>query len=255
MGRRWCSDLRGALGRIVPVATTRGRSTAAAICARRGPRCGLTTLSGWLNVRVDGESVLAESAEQAGPTWGMGQRSFAVSPDSSHVALCRNEGGFGRLVVVDRSSGRVTNVGKGGHGQLTWVGDTLVALRSGAVTPTQIVAYDLSDLSVKPSADGARRRPGRRVGPIRPARALSDRGRRLARPSVRSRSGTDARLGARGARPTSGRPISVRASRTGGAADGTSSWSTRTARPATAGTTSVRSTDNGVASTWTTQLR
>ena len=81
----------------------------------------------------------------------MGQRSFVVSPDGSHVALCRNEGGFGRLVVVDRSSGRVTNVGKGGHGQLTWVGHTLVALRSGAVTPTQIVAYDLSDLSVKPA--------------------------------------------------------------------------------------------------------
>ena len=116
-----------------------------------GARVWVDDASGWLNVRIDGEPVLAESAEQAGPTWGMGQRSFVVSPDCSQVALCRNESGFGRLVVIDRSSGRVTNVGKGGHGQLTWVGDTLVALRSGAVTPTQIVAYDLSDLSVKPA--------------------------------------------------------------------------------------------------------
>ena len=116
-----------------------------------GSRVWVDDANGWLNVRVDGELVLAESAEQAGPTWGMGQRSFAVSPDSSHVAFCRNEGGFGRLVVVERSSGRVTNVGKGGHGQLTWVGDRLVALRTGAVTPTQIVAYDLSDLTVKPT--------------------------------------------------------------------------------------------------------
>ncbi len=107
--------------------------------------------SGWLNVRIDGEPVLAESAEQAGPTWGMGQRSYVVSPDATHVALCHNEGGFGRLVVVELGSGEVTNVGKGGHGQLSWVGDTLVALRTGAVTPTQIVAYDLSDLSVKPA--------------------------------------------------------------------------------------------------------
>jgi dipeptidyl aminopeptidase/acylaminoacyl peptidase len=106
--------------------------------------------SGWLNVRIDGEPVLAEPSEHAGPTWGMGQRSFVSSPDGTKIALCRNEAGFGRLVVVDRATGEVTNVGKGGHGQLHWVGDTLTALRTGAVTPTQIVAYDLSDLSVKP---------------------------------------------------------------------------------------------------------
>lgn len=106
--------------------------------------------SGWLNVRLDGDAVLAEPAEQAGPTWGMGQRSYVVSPDGTQVALCRNEGGFGRLIIVERATGTVTNVGKGGHGQLTWVGDRIVALRTGAVTPTQIVAYDVSDLGIKP---------------------------------------------------------------------------------------------------------
>lgn len=102
--------------------------------------------SGWLNVRVDGEPVLPEPFEQAGPTWGMGQRSYVLSPDGSQVALCRNEQGFGRLLVVDRSNGAVTNIGKGGHGQLSWVGDRIVALRTGAVTPTQVVTYDVSDL-------------------------------------------------------------------------------------------------------------
>ena len=109
--------------------------------------------SGWLNVGIGGDAVLAEPSEQAGPTWGMGQRSFVASPDGTKVALCRNEGGFGRLIVVDRASGVVTNIGKGGHGQLGWEGDTLTALRTGAVTPTQVVAYDLSSLGdsgVKP---------------------------------------------------------------------------------------------------------
>jgi dipeptidyl aminopeptidase/acylaminoacyl peptidase len=106
--------------------------------------------SGWLNVYVGDIPVLAEPFEHAGPTWGMGQRSFVPSPDGSKVALCRNETGFGRLVIVELETGEVTNVGKGGHGQLSWHGDSLVALRSGAVTPTQIVRYDTSDLTNKP---------------------------------------------------------------------------------------------------------
>ena len=115
-----------------------------------GQQMWVDDASGWLNVRIAGEPVRPEDAEQAGPTWGMGQRSFVASPDGTKIALCRNEGGFGRLILIDRSTGEVTNVGKGGHGQLEWVGDTLTALRTGAVTPTQIVAYDVSDLSVKP---------------------------------------------------------------------------------------------------------
>lgn len=111
-----------------------------------GERVCVHDASGWLNVHIDDDPVLPEAFEQAGPTWGMGQRSFAVSPDGGHVAFCRNESGFGRLVVVDRRTGTVTNIGKGGHGQLHWVGDRITALRSGAVTPTQVVAYDVSSL-------------------------------------------------------------------------------------------------------------
>lgn len=106
--------------------------------------------SGWLNVHVGGEPILAEPFEHAGPTWGMGQRSYAPSPDGSHVAFCRNETGFGRLCIVELATGTVTNVGKGGHGQLSWHGNHLVALRTGAVTPTQIVRYDTSGLADDP---------------------------------------------------------------------------------------------------------
>lgn len=98
--------------------------------------------SGWLNVHVDGRPVAVEQAEHAGPTWGMGQRSCAVSPDGRFVAFARNERGFGRLCVVERGVGEARDVARGVHGQLSWRGDSLVALRTGARTPTQVVVYD-----------------------------------------------------------------------------------------------------------------
>ena len=116
--------------------------------------------TGWLNIRRDGISVLDERHEHAGPGWGPGQRSFAVSPDGARVVLNRNESGFGRLVVVDVSTGAVTEVAKGVHGQLRWVGDRVMALRTGGRTPTQAVAYDTN-------ADGtAWSRTTLAVGPV-----------------------------------------------------------------------------------------
>jgi dipeptidyl aminopeptidase/acylaminoacyl peptidase len=97
---------------------------------------------GWLNVWLDGQPLLDEPFEHGGPAWGMGQRSFAVSPNGRRVAFTRNEGGFGRLCVVDVGSRLVTEVARGVHGQLSWQGGRLCALRSGARTPTQIVVYD-----------------------------------------------------------------------------------------------------------------
>lgn len=116
--------------------------------------------SGWLNVHVDDAPVLPEPREHAGPTWGMGQRSYAVSPDGEAVAICRNEDGFGRLTItrVGANSQRtVIDLGRGVHGQVGWVGGSIVALRSGARTPTQIVRYDAttharSVLAVGPAA-------------------------------------------------------------------------------------------------------
>jgi dipeptidyl aminopeptidase/acylaminoacyl peptidase len=98
--------------------------------------------TGWLNLWHDARPLVDEPFEHAEPTWGMGQRSFAVSPDGERVAFTRNERGFGRLCVVEVASGAVGEIARGVHGQLGWVGGELVALRSGARTPTQIVAYD-----------------------------------------------------------------------------------------------------------------
>ena len=98
--------------------------------------------TGWLNVQVGDRAVRPEPVEQAGPTWGMGQRTYAVAPDDRAVAICRNELGFGRLTVVDLDRGVSTDVGRGTHGHVGWAGESIVALRSGARTPTQIVRYD-----------------------------------------------------------------------------------------------------------------
>ncbi len=102
----------------------------------------LTDRTGWLNLTVDGVTVLDEPFEHGRPSWGQGQRSFAWSPDGRRLACARNERGFGRLVVVDFGTGAADEVARGVHGSLSWVGDRLAALRSGARTPTEIVVYD-----------------------------------------------------------------------------------------------------------------
>jgi dipeptidyl aminopeptidase/acylaminoacyl peptidase len=121
-----------------------------------GSRLGfLSDAAGWLNVwsaapdGSDAAPVLDEPCEHGDPAWGPGQRSWAWSPDGRSVAVCRNERGFGALDVVDAAGGGRTGgvpcrVGRGVHGGLSWVGGTLAAVRSGARTPTQVVAYDLA---------------------------------------------------------------------------------------------------------------
>jgi dipeptidyl aminopeptidase/acylaminoacyl peptidase len=96
---------------------------------------------GWLNVWVGDEAVVGEPYEHAGPTWGFGQRSYAFSPDGGRIAFTRNEHGFGRLCVVDMVTREISEVARGVHGQLSWEGDRLAAIRTGARTPTQVVTY------------------------------------------------------------------------------------------------------------------
>ncbi len=107
-----------------------------------GRRTAVRDDTGWLNVWVGDAPIVDEPFEHAGPTWGMGQRSYAPSPGGDRIAFTRNERGFGRLCVVDVATGEVTDVARGVHGQLGWRGERLVALRTGARTPTQVVAYD-----------------------------------------------------------------------------------------------------------------
>jgi dipeptidyl aminopeptidase/acylaminoacyl peptidase len=103
----------------------------------------LSDETGWLNLWVDEKPVLDEPVEHGDPSWGLGQRSFAWSPDGEQLAFTRNERGFGSLHVVDLASGETRALGKGMHGGLSWRGDRIAAVRSGARTPTQVVVYDV----------------------------------------------------------------------------------------------------------------
>lgn len=85
--------------------------------------------------------LVAEEHDHAEPAWGPGQRSFAWSPASDAIALCRNEDGFGRLVMVTLE-GAVTELAKGWHHGIDWGDGGVVAVRSGAKTPPQITVCD-----------------------------------------------------------------------------------------------------------------
>lgn len=112
--------------------------------------------SGWWNVWVTDvvqgtrRPALAEAYEHAEPSWGPGQRSFAWAPDGRSIAINRNEDGFGRLVVVDRSPVEVSpaEVSRGWHHGLDWGSAGIVCVRSGARTPSTVTVL---------SPDGATR--------------------------------------------------------------------------------------------------
>ena len=127
----------------------------------------LADRTGWLNLHVFGAErdldrpVVDEPFEHGEPAQGPGQRSFAWSPDGAAIAFTRNEGGFGRLCVVDLASGAVRDVSRAVHGGLDWKGGTLVAIRSGGTTPTQLVAYEVGG-----HGEGSWARTVLAVGPV-----------------------------------------------------------------------------------------
>ena len=102
----------------------------------------LDDASGWLNVVVDRQGRVDETFEHGGPTWGERQRSWCFDDSGRRVAFVRNENGFGRLCTFDFDTGRTEEKAKAVHGQLSWHGDVLAAIRTGGKTPTQIVLYD-----------------------------------------------------------------------------------------------------------------
>jgi dipeptidyl aminopeptidase/acylaminoacyl peptidase len=102
----------------------------------------LSDETGWLNLWVDDKPLLDEAVEHGEPSWGLGQRSYAWSPDGERIVLGRNDGGFGSVHVVDVATGETRELARGVHGGWSWRGERLAAVRSGARTPTQIVVYD-----------------------------------------------------------------------------------------------------------------
>jgi dipeptidyl aminopeptidase/acylaminoacyl peptidase len=105
--------------------------------------------TGFMVVTVDDSPVLAEPFEHATPTWGSGQRSWCWSPDGKRVALVRNECGYGRLVIAHTSHEETTEIGKAWHIGVSWSvtltgRNRIAAIRTGGVTPAQLVVYDLA---------------------------------------------------------------------------------------------------------------
>ncbi len=102
---------------------------------------------GWWNVWVAGSDgtapvpLLGEAHEHAEPAWGPGQRSFAWSPSGDRVALCRNEEGFGRLVVC-APGGEAVGIANGWHHGIDWGSQGIVAVRSGARTAPAVTVVD-----------------------------------------------------------------------------------------------------------------
>ncbi|MEN9822549.1 MAG: hypothetical protein RLZ04_975 [Actinomycetota bacterium] len=124
---------------------------------------------GWNNVWLDDRPLVPEPFEHAGPPWGPGARSFAWSPDGQRLAFTRNEGGFGRLCVW--SVDGVAEIARGVHGQLSWQGEHLAALRTGARTPTEVVVLDTTTWE-------------RRVLDVGPESAWADRRESIAEPEL-----------------------------------------------------------------------
>jgi dipeptidyl aminopeptidase/acylaminoacyl peptidase len=128
---------------------------------------------GWLRVRVaevDGRGVVAATArllvdedhEHAEPTWGPGQRSWTWSPDGHEIALCRNESGYGRLVVATVATRRLRRrpppreLAKAWHLGLDWtVPGEVLAVRTGGVTVPQVVATAVDGTGRRVLARGA----------------------------------------------------------------------------------------------------
>ena len=111
----------------------------------------ITDVNGVANVCIEGDGIVNETViiedecEHGGPTWGPGQRTWCFNSDGTKVAYTRNESGFGSLWVYDRLTRERNMVARAVHGCLSWNGDTLAAIRSGARTPQQLVVHDVSD--------------------------------------------------------------------------------------------------------------
>jgi dipeptidyl aminopeptidase/acylaminoacyl peptidase len=90
-------------------------------------------------LEVEGQAVLTERFEASEPAWSPGARSFAWSPVGDELVWCRNEDGFGRLVIGAPGRRSARELSKGWHRDIVWAEPGIACVRSGAVTPPSIV--------------------------------------------------------------------------------------------------------------------
>jgi dipeptidyl aminopeptidase/acylaminoacyl peptidase len=87
---------------------------------------------------IDDARLIDEAYEHAETSWGPGQHSFVWSPDGEELAWCRNEDGFGRLVIGSPGKKFARELSKGWHRGLAWDRNGIVCVRSGAVTTPHV---------------------------------------------------------------------------------------------------------------------
>lgn len=115
---------------------------------------------GFANVwvgRWDGSKAspaVKERHEHSLPTWGPGQRSYAWSPDGKRIVTCRNEDGFGRLVVLPAGRGKPAALGHGWHVGLDWSPRGIVANRSAPDVATEVTVVEPATGRARPVARG-----------------------------------------------------------------------------------------------------
>ena len=123
----------------------------------------ITDDHGWLNL-CRGERVMDDPGhEHALPTWGPGQRSYAVEPTSGRVAVARARHGFAELVLVEPGAAVIEPgaavIEPGSTAQLDWRDGRLVALHSDTALVPRVVVYDTtateSRATAAPERDGA----------------------------------------------------------------------------------------------------
>ena len=142
----WCAAAPDFRARRV--VRSRGVSLQQCAVSPSGELGVMSDTTGWLRpgVVADGKvlslPINGSPCECAGPQWGGGLRSWCWSPDGARWLVARNLSGFGDLAVVDRASGDVTTLARAVHGAVSWSAHGIVALRTGAVTPTQVVFFD-----------------------------------------------------------------------------------------------------------------
>lgn len=85
-----------------------------------------------------------ENFEHGGAPWGNGNRTFDFSRDGNSIYFSRNEAGHGRLMSLNMETSELTELAKAHHFGVKTSNGSLIALRSGAKTPSAVVSYELA---------------------------------------------------------------------------------------------------------------